>query len=419
MFEALWQAAERGVRVRLLLDDNEHRAASTRRSRRWTPIGTSRCACTTRSCSAARGCSDFLTDFARLNRRMHNKSFTVDNQVTVVGGRNIGNEYFGGRQRPGLRRPRRGRRGAGRARSVEAVRPLLEQRVRLPGGGLRRAGRDRRRRATDRPVRARRARTRSRSSTSRPFAQRRSCTTSSRGGWPSNGRRPGSCTMIRPRHWTPKVASICCSSRNSCGCSAVRRSRSTSISPYFVPGDDGTAALAALAGRGVKVRILTNSLAASDVAAVHAGYAKRRHDLLKAGVQLFELKPTAAQESRDDKHGLRVRFILGVARKDVRRRWLARVRRFVQLRPAIRTPEHRDGPADRAARRWPERSSESFDTTIPQVAYEVRLASDGDGLEWIERSPAERSGTPPNPARPRWRRLGVGAMSLLPIEWLL
>ena len=36
----------------------------------------------------------FLTDFARLNRRMHNKSFTVDNQVTIVGGRNVGDEYF-------------------------------------------------------------------------------------------------------------------------------------------------------------------------------------------------------------------------------------------------------------------------------------------------------------------------------------
>ncbi len=38
---------------------------------------------------------DFVTDFARLNRRMHNKSFTADNQATIVGGRNVGNEYFG------------------------------------------------------------------------------------------------------------------------------------------------------------------------------------------------------------------------------------------------------------------------------------------------------------------------------------
>ena len=37
----------------------------------------------------------FLTDFGRLNRRMHNKSFTVDDRVTIVGGRNVGDEYFG------------------------------------------------------------------------------------------------------------------------------------------------------------------------------------------------------------------------------------------------------------------------------------------------------------------------------------
>lgn len=37
----------------------------------------------------------YLTDFRRLNRRMHNKSFTADNQATVVGGRNVGDEYFG------------------------------------------------------------------------------------------------------------------------------------------------------------------------------------------------------------------------------------------------------------------------------------------------------------------------------------
>ena len=38
---------------------------------------------------------NYLFDFARVNRRMHNKSFTADNQVTIVGGRNIGDEYFG------------------------------------------------------------------------------------------------------------------------------------------------------------------------------------------------------------------------------------------------------------------------------------------------------------------------------------
>jgi cardiolipin synthase C len=93
LFEALWQAAERGVRVRLLLDDantagldatiaalNAHPNIEVRlynplmyRTARWR---------------------NFVRDFTRVNHRMHNKSFTVDNQAAVVGGRNIGDEYF-------------------------------------------------------------------------------------------------------------------------------------------------------------------------------------------------------------------------------------------------------------------------------------------------------------------------------------
>lgn len=71
------------------------------------------------------------------------------------------------------------------------------------------------------------------------------------------------------------------------------------VSPYFVPGKGGTEHLVELARRGVAVRVLTKSLAATDVAAVHAGYAKRRHALLAAGVRLYELKPDAADASRE------------------------------------------------------------------------------------------------------------------------
>src|SRR5436190_6506213 len=94
LFAALWQAAERGVRVRLLLDDlgtggldptiaalDAHPNIEVRL---YNPVAQ-------RNLRAL----NFLTDFTRVNRRMHNKSFTVDNQATVVGGRNIGNEYFG------------------------------------------------------------------------------------------------------------------------------------------------------------------------------------------------------------------------------------------------------------------------------------------------------------------------------------
>jgi putative cardiolipin synthase len=65
------------------------------------------------------------------------------------------------------------------------------------------------------------------------------------------------------------------------------------ISPYFIPGEDGTARLAELAGRGVHVGVITNSLAATDVHAVHSGYARYRKRLLRHGVHLHELRAFA------------------------------------------------------------------------------------------------------------------------------
>lgn len=70
------------------------------------------------------------------------------------------------------------------------------------------------------------------------------------------------------------------------------------ISPYFVPGADGVKRFAALIEQGVTVNIYTNSLAATDVTAVHAGYAIYRKALLKIGVNIFELKATAYVTNR-------------------------------------------------------------------------------------------------------------------------
>jgi len=68
------------------------------------------------------------------------------------------------------------------------------------------------------------------------------------------------------------------------------------ISPYFVPGDAGTQVLTGRAAAGADVRVLTNSLAANDVATVHGGYSRHRKALLEGGVQLWELKPLAQVE---------------------------------------------------------------------------------------------------------------------------
>jgi len=70
------------------------------------------------------------------------------------------------------------------------------------------------------------------------------------------------------------------------------------FSPYFVPGDEGVLVLTDLEKRGVRVRLLTNSLASTDVGAVHAGYAKYRKPLLRGGVEIYEFKPDADTAER-------------------------------------------------------------------------------------------------------------------------
>ena len=62
------------------------------------------------------------------------------------------------------------------------------------------------------------------------------------------------------------------------------------LNPYFIPGHDGVAALTEAVSRGARVIVLTNSLASNDVAIVHGHYAKYRKALLRAGVELYELR---------------------------------------------------------------------------------------------------------------------------------
>jgi putative cardiolipin synthase len=69
------------------------------------------------------------------------------------------------------------------------------------------------------------------------------------------------------------------------------------VSPYFVPGEAGTLLFAGQAARGMDVRVLTNSLAATDVAVVHAGYLRYRLALLAAGVHLYELRRGSAEST--------------------------------------------------------------------------------------------------------------------------
>ena len=88
------------------------------------------------------------------------------------------------------------------------------------------------------------------------------------------------------------------------------RSEVALISPYFVPSDRGVEMLGQLVARGVRVRVLTNSLASTDVPAVHTGYARRREQLLARGVEIHEFRPQTGAGD-DAAHGERHRDARG------------------------------------------------------------------------------------------------------------
>jgi phosphatidylserine/phosphatidylglycerophosphate/cardiolipin synthase-like enzyme len=269
LLEALWQAAERGVRVRLLLDDfytdgldptiAALAAQPNIEVRLYNPF-------TQRGARAI----NLMTDFARVNRRMHNKSFTVDNQVTIVGGRNIGNEYFGAGS--GVTFADLDVIAVGAA--VREVSKEFDLYWNSPsaypaGSVVGKAGPEETARLLgmfSSMHEDRKAAAYLQAARDTPFA-RSMLDYKLDYEWvnarlvyddPAKTLSPnaGAESLLFPelvRAMGPADESL------------------DLVSPYFVPGAAGTEALAGLARRGVKVRILTNSLASNDVKAVHAG----------------------------------------------------------------------------------------------------------------------------------------------------
>jgi putative cardiolipin synthase len=417
LLQALVQAAERGVRVRLLLDDYytgdlDRTIAALDANpnievRLYNPLVP----------RVARNLS-LLTDFARVNRRMHNKSFTVDNQVSVVGGRNIGNEYFAAGSGVAFADLDVIAAGAAVADVSKEFDLYWNSASAYPAGSIVGA---------PRPEDA--------ANLQAQFASIRA--------------DPDSITFLRAVQETSIVRNLLDHTLDfewvkACliyddPAKTLERDAGSDIlllpelirtmgpaensldlvSPYFVPGESGTAALEALARRGVKVRILTNSLASTDVKAVHSGYARRREDLLRAGIILYELKSTAAQQSHEHDQpwfGLgtlsalhaktlavdRSRGFVGSFNFDPRSELLNTEMGLVIYSPT-----------------FAQRLAQTFETLVPRVAYEVRVAPNGQTLQWIERTATGELRYDIEPETTFSLRLGVGLLELLPIEPLL
>jgi putative cardiolipin synthase len=416
LFEALWQAAERGVRVRLLLDDLNTGgldptiaaldAHPNIEVRLYNPL-------------VQRGARllNFVTDFTRVNRRMHNKSFTVDNQVSVVGGRNIGNEYFGA--------------GSGvvfadlDVIAVGAAVPEVSKEFDLywnspsaypaasfvgtpgPDGAA--------------ELKASFAATRADPESVAFAAAVRS---TSLAHDLLGGRLALEWTLARVVY--DDLAKTLDTTAHTDVLLFPELVRTMGrpeksldlISPYFVPGEEGTAALVTQAGKGVKVRIFTNSLASSEASVVHADYAKRREDLLRAGVRLYEIESTAARETREEKTKLGSSSSSALHAKTFavdRSRIFIGSFNFDQRSARLNTEMSLVIDSPTLARQLAER----FDTTAPVGAYEVRFGPDGRTLEWIERTAADETRYDTEPGTTWFQRRAVDFYSILPIDWLL
>ncbi|WP_343225003.1 phospholipase D family protein [Luteimonas sp. MC1895] len=287
-----WLAAERGVRVRLLLDDINAGGKDTPllvldghpniQVRLYNPF---------RNRDGIARLLEMLQRGFSLNHRMHNKAWIADGRVAIVGGRNVGLEYFGASD-------------ASNFHDLDLLLfgPEVEQASRIfdafwnsdavvPLSDLGRLGMDDIRATAEviggeaRTADARRYMERVEGSpTVRAYLRQ-----SLEPRWSGRIRVVSDPPVKRPGDETTGwlVGQVDAALRGA-------RDAVLLVSPYFVPGDDTSEMLTTLAAEGVHVGVVTNSLAANDVVAVHGGYAKYRPRLLDGGVHLYELRPEAA-----------------------------------------------------------------------------------------------------------------------------
>ncbi len=319
LFDALREAAGRGVRIRILLDDFNTSGKNAQvlklafekniAMRLFNPLPGGRSSMFVRILSN-------LRDVDRMQRRMHNKIFAADNAVAIVGGRNLGETYFG--QSEGTNFVDIDLLASGRI--VRDLSGSFDQywnnQLAYPVQSL----------MTEAEIRALKpappaATTNAQSSVAvdvasaprasagvtNPTTTERTVT-SPKGVTTTLPALPDSANLhLLTWIWAPSVMLVDKPSKIAADADSVSESEDTAVdgllqlmsqaktdllivSPYFVPGARMMSRFASIRQRGVRVRVLTNSLASNDAIAAHVGYARYREALLAMGVELYEMR---------------------------------------------------------------------------------------------------------------------------------
>jgi cardiolipin synthase C len=409
--EVLLRAADRGVRVRLLLDDILTTGYDTGMAaldshpnfevRIFNPFAN-------RSIRAIDG----ITSFSRVNRRMHNKSFTVDNQITIIGGRNIAAEYFGAREDAKFG-----------DLDVMAVGPIVQDVsnmfddywnhpaaapipafAKMPADPAAALVEIRKRLIASREAME-----------DTPYADavRRQVEHYTQADKENFLWAPYTLAVDSPDKSDKKRAAEAASITTPLKQSLLTAKKEILIiSPYFVPGKSGIETLSTLQKSGVDITVVTNSLASNNQKTVHGGYSPSRKPLLKAGVKIFEVRPDAGVSGSEYVAGSAARATLHTKAFMVDRRDVfigsfnfdprsARIN--TELGVIIHSPE------------MAEIFMDGMDKKIRDNTYEVFLNEKGK-LRWREFNGDEVTIHKKEPSTSWWNRFVAGFYRILPIS---
>jgi putative cardiolipin synthase len=342
-----------------------------------------------------------------MNHRMHNKAWIADGRVAIIGGRNISEQYF----------------------SADAQVNFRDLDLLLFGPAVQQASRifdDYWNSAAAVPIKTLGARDPNalrkllaqfrrdaRSEGARRYLDR-VANAQLRQAYYRSALKPRWTTGIeivadRPIKWARDNRAQWLVGRLTPMISAARREVLV-ISPYFVPGEDGTERLTALTRRGARVGIVTNSLAATDVYAVHSGYAAYRNRLLQQGVDLHELRanPLAPTDSVFVGKGASLHtkaFVLDGARGFVG---------SFNVDPRSKNLNTEMGVVFEDPVMAAQLRDEYLRLVDPAMSYRVYRNKDGD-LRWLDCTPA-CAVVDHEPDSSTWRRALVRVSGWLPIE---
>lgn len=411
----LLQAADRGVRVRVLLDDIDTGGRDLNLAildshpnieiRLFNPFDRS-----------GFRMLQFVTRFGEVTRRMHNKSFTADNQATIVGGRNIGNEYFGADPEKNFG-----------DLDVLAIGPVVQEvsgsfdlywnsSLSYPVSSLYTKPLDKG--SLDEARTFFTSLLQEEDDSLYVQALRNSTLAKDM----RNDRVSYAWGKAEAIYDRPEKISDADNSQNLLLAPQLGKyvndihSEMIILSAYFVPGWEGVQFLQKLRKQGIEIKILTNSLASTDVAAVHAGYAKYRRDLLRAGIQLYELKKSAEQP--DNKSS-----ITGSSGASLHAKSFLFDRAMLFIGSFNFDPRSYEQNTEIGlifhSPLLAAMIGKVFDDTILDSAYKLELVTTSDGnevLKWLEQEGDRQLIHYREPDVSPWRRLFVGLASILPIE---